>query len=89
MPNQLKRVLRKLLYFQMQTAKEKLISRKQDARRKIMMGGLFVKAGLDHYHKETPHLLYGMLLHCQKMITENDNAESYFSKLGEELMRPE
>ncbi|MCZ6901305.1 MAG: conjugal transfer protein TraD [Rickettsia endosymbiont of Ixodes persulcatus] len=36
--------------------------RKSDARKKIMLGGLFVKAGLDYLHPENAHILYGMLL---------------------------
>ncbi|BFD46159.1 MAG: hypothetical protein DMENIID0002_08050 [Rickettsia endosymbiont of Sergentomyia squamirostris] len=38
------------------------LERKQDARKKIMLGGLIIKAGLDYLHPKDTQALYGMLL---------------------------
>jgi len=46
--------------------KRPTFDRKADARQKIMLGGLFVKAGLDYLHPDNAHILYGMLLDCKE-----------------------
>ena len=43
-------------------------ARKEDARKKIMLGGLFVKAELDHFHPHDPATLYGMLLEAKNLL---------------------
>ncbi|GAA5253103.1 hypothetical protein KNCP2_13930 [Candidatus Rickettsia kedanie] len=36
-----------------------------------MLGGLFVKAGLDYLHPDNAHILYGMLLDCKEQFIIN------------------
>jgi len=62
---QLKTVQRKLAYLQRQHARMKNLERKQDTRRKIQLGGLIKKAGLD---RETTAVLYGLLLEAQEKL---------------------
>lgn len=51
---ELKRLIRKKFYFNMQLKIQSQQARKEDARKKIMLGGLFVKAELDHFHPHDP-----------------------------------
>jgi len=44
-------------------------ARKADARKKIMLGRLFVKAELDHFHPHDPAILYGMLVEAECRTT--------------------
>lgn len=46
--------------------------RKLDTRRKIAMGGLVVKAGLDH---EDPAVLLGMLMSAARVLSSPDANE--------------
>lgn len=70
----------------MQLHKQSVLERKLDARKKIMLGGLFVKAGLDHFHPHDPATLYGMLLDAKAAMTKNPNLEQKWRDLGKELM---
>lgn len=71
----------------MQFVKQSQQQRKVDARKKIMLGGLFVKAGLDHFHPHDPATLYGMLLHSKQLIQQDPNMLNYFKELGKELIK--
>ncbi|RYE27592.1 MAG: conjugal transfer protein TraD, partial [Sphingobacteriaceae bacterium] len=42
--------------------KEATQTRKADTRKKIMLGGLVIKAELDHLSSDSPSMLYGMFL---------------------------
>lgn len=70
----------------MQIVKLSQQQRKEDARKKIMLGGLFVKAGLDHFHPHDPATLYGMLLHGKELLNDSNNA-TRFKELGKDLMK--
>ncbi|WP_417904511.1 conjugal transfer protein TraD [Candidatus Tisiphia endosymbiont of Micropterix aruncella] len=48
------------------------LERKQDTRKKIMLGGLIIKAGLDYLHPKDTQALYGMLLVIVKYIELGD-----------------
>jgi hypothetical protein len=48
----------------------KNLERKQDTRRKIQLGGLIKKAGLDG---ETTAVLYGLLLEAQEKLQSNQS----------------
>ncbi|WP_342226330.1 conjugal transfer protein TraD [Rickettsia endosymbiont of Urophora cardui] len=52
----------------MQLQKAVTFDRKADARKKIMLGGLFVKAGLDYLYPESAYILYGILLDCKEQL---------------------
>ncbi len=71
----------------MQFVKQSQQQRKVDARKKIMLGVLFVKAGLDHFHPHDPATLYGMLLHSKQLIQQDPNMLNYFKELGKELIK--
>jgi hypothetical protein len=62
------------------------MDRKQDARKKIMLGGLFVKAGFDHYYPHDPATLYGMLLYCKNIVKNKPEVLSEWKKLGKVLI---
>ncbi len=64
-----------------------LQARKQDARNKIMMDGLFIKAGLSHFQAEHPDVLYGMLLHAKQALSQNPNIINTWKQLGKSLKK--
>ena len=61
--------------------------RKADARKKIMLGGLFVKAELDHFHPHDPATLYGILLDAKNRMQDDPLLISKWRTLGQELMK--
>lgn len=60
--------------------------RKLDARKKIMLGGLFVKAGLDHFYPHDPATLYGMLLYCKRAMEIKPELLAKWKAMGFELI---
>ena len=71
----------------MQLQKLNAQDRKQDARKKIMLGGLFVKAGLDSFHPHDPATLYGMLLDAKSALDANPSIGAKWKHLGKELIK--
>lgn len=65
----LKRIKSKLIYLNRQQSRMKDIERKQDTRRKIQLGGLVKKAGLEH---ESTAILYGLLLEAAEKLKSED-----------------
>ena len=65
---------------------ESIFDRKTDARKKIMLGGLFVKAGLDHMHPQDAYILYGMLLDCKRVMQVKPEVRERWANLGKELL---
>lgn len=70
----------------MQDVKQSLQQRKNDTRKKIMLGGLFVKAGLDHFYPNDPATLYGLLLHAKDLLQKPKFAQK-FKELGKDLIK--
>ena len=68
---------------------ESIFDRKTDARKKIMLGGLFVKAGLDHMHPQDAYILYGMLLDCKRVMQFKPEVRERWANLGKELLMSE
>ena len=68
---------------------ESIFDRKTDARKKIMLGGLFVKAGLDHMHPQDAYILYGMLLDCKRVMQIKPEVRERLANLGKELLMGE
>jgi len=68
---------------------ESIFDRKTDARKKIMLGGLFVKAGLDHMHPRDAYILYGMLLDCKRVMQIKPEVKERWANLGKELLMGE
>ena len=63
------------------------MDRKADARKKIMLGGLFVKAGLDYFYPHDPATLYGMLLYNKQMIGSNPDILAQWKEMGKDLIK--
>ncbi len=59
--------------------------RKQDTRRKIQMGGLVIKAGLDSLHHEDKAILLGILVDAAEKIgsAERNSYIAHYKELGE------
>ena len=70
----------------MQLQKAALFDRKADSRKKIMLGGLFVKAGLDYFHPDNAHILYGMLLDCKEQLITNPEIIDKWKSKGQSLL---
>ena len=66
--------------------KQSLESRKEDTRKKIMMGGLIIKAGLDYMHPDESYILYGMLLDCKRALQEDTKIKEHWRELGKDLL---
>lgn len=73
-------------YFTKQIKQDKDFDRKIDARKKIQLGGLFIKAGLDHMHPENAYILYGMLLDCKRALEVKPEVMERWASLGKELL---
>ena len=68
-PKKLTRVRNNISYLNRQLHRMKSLDRKQDTRRKIQLGGLIKKVGLD---METTAVLFGMLLDCKEKLSGDD-----------------
>lgn len=71
----------------MQLQKAVAFDRKSDSRKKIMLGELFVKAGLDYLHPENAHILYGMLLDCKEQLILNPKIIDKWRGKGQQLLQ--
>ena len=67
--------------------KEATQNRKADTRKKIMLGGLLVKANLDQVIYDSPSTLYGMLLYCQRLSKTQPEILATWRELGKELIK--
>jgi hypothetical protein len=70
----------------MQQQKSSYFDRKKDAHKKIMLGGLIVKAGLDYFHPNDPATLYGMLLHGKELLDKDSSFAQKCKEAGKEIM---
>jgi hypothetical protein len=66
-----------------------MLDRKADARKKIQLGGLITKAGLDYMHPDDAYILYGMLLDCRRALEVKPEVRERWAKLGKELLTGE
>ncbi len=62
------------------------MDRKEDTRKKIQLGGLFIKAGFAHMHPHEAYVLYGMLLDCKQVLETRPELKNRWAKLGKELL---
>lgn len=60
-------------------------NRKAENRKKIWIGGLFVKAGLDVMYPKEIYILYGMIVWCKEFLEENPDIVDTWKKLGADL----
>ncbi len=63
------------------------LARKQDARKKIMLGGLIIKAGLDYLHPKDTEVLYGMLLTNKMLLSIKPDSIEQWRKAGKDLRK--
>lgn len=73
----------------MQLKRQSVTERRSDTRKKIMLGGLFVKAGLDHFHPHDPATLYGMLLDAKSQMDNAPDIAKKWQHMGRELLNKE
>ena len=62
------------------------MDRKEDTRKKIQLGGLFIKAELDHMHPQDAYILYGMLLDCKRALEIKPEVKKRWAELGKGLL---
>ena len=62
------------------------MDRKEDTRKKIQLGGLFVKAGLDYMHPHDAYVMYGMLLDCKRALEKKPELRERWAGMGRELL---
>ena len=67
----------------MQQQKSNFFERKLDARKKIKLGGLIIKAGLNHIDPQT---LYGMLLYNKMLMAAKPEVIYKWLELGKDLV---
>lgn len=65
-------------------AQEKLKKRRADTRRKIELGGLVVKAGIDRYNKA---VILGALSYTSQLSIDNFDYQVLFESKGNKLFR--
>ena len=63
-------------------ALEKLKKRRADTRRKIELGGLVIKSGMDGFNKS---VILGALCHVTQMIENDENYLPLFESVGDAL----
>jgi len=63
-------------------ALEKLKKRRTDTRRKIELGGLVVKLGMDGFNKS---VILGALSHAMQLIENDENYLPLFESVGDAL----
>ena len=63
-------------------ALEKLKKRRADTRRKIELGGLVVKAGMDGFNKS---VILGALDYTAKIVEQDPDYEKHFELIGDKL----
>lgn len=63
-------------------ALEKLKKRKADTRRKIELGGLVIKTGMDSFNKS---VILGALSHTMQLLEDNENYLTLFESRGYDL----
>lgn len=61
-------------------AQQKLKARKQETRRKIELGGLVVKAGLDGYNKA---IILGALISAVRSLEDEPGTDALYQAKGE------
>lgn len=68
------------------TNKEK--ERKADTRRKIMLGGIIIKAGLDYLHPHDARVIYGMLLDGKQLLETKPWLIEKWRNMGKDITVP-
>lgn len=80
--NQIQKQKQTIARSEKELAEAKLKKRRADTRRKIELGGLVIKAGMDGYSKS---LILGALYHCINLIHEDETYKDIFSSTGDKV----
>lgn len=86
--NRLNCAIRKIIYLKMIMKRERELERKADTRKKIMLGGLIIKAGLDYLHPHDASVIYGMLLDCRQALHNQPRLKAKWRSMGREITVP-
>ena len=81
---ELRRIIKKLLYFKQRNMRMSNLERKAETRQKILMGGLMKKAGLDILHEINPAAILGLLLEAKNKMDNNTKLVQHYEKIGKE-----
>ena len=65
-------------------ALEKLKKRRADTRRKIELGGLVIKSGMNNYNES---VILGALDYALKLITQDKKYQTIYETIGEGLFK--
>jgi hypothetical protein len=79
---QIKKEQQQIARCEQSLALEKLKKRRADTRRKIELGGLVIKAGMDGFNKS---VILGALMHGVTLMGQEDHYQTLFESMGEEL----
>src|ERR1700677_2321873 len=79
---QLKKIGQKINRVRLMQNRVKTLERNSDVRRKISLGGLIIKSGLD---EETASVILGLLDEAQERLLEDTSLRSYWHMRGARL----
>lgn len=86
LPHQIKKQEQLVARYENKLAYEKLKQRKLDTRRKIELGGLVIKSGMNEYDKA---IILGALIHAVQSLEREPHVQQLFQSLGEAAFREE
>jgi len=78
--NQIKKQEQRVARAENSLAMEKLKKRRADTRRKIELGGLVVKSGIDGFNKS---VVLGALIHALQSIEKEEGYKKIFEAIGD------
>ena len=78
--NRIKKQEQRIARAENSLAMEKLKKRREDTRRKIELGGLVVKSGLDGFNKS---VILGALTHALGLMEKEEEYKNIFESIGD------
>lgn len=78
--NQIKKQEQRIARAENSLALEKLKKRRAETRRKIELGGLVVKSGIDGFNKS---VILGALMHALQSIEKEEGYQKIFESIGD------
>jgi len=78
--NQIKKQEQRIARAENSLALDKLKKRRADTRRKIELGGLVVKSGIDGFNKS---VILGALIHALQSIEKEESYKKVFESIGD------
>jgi len=77
---QIKKKTQEIARLERRLALERIKKRKAQTRRKIELGGLVVKAKMDHYAKD---IILGALIHIQQELEKESGTKRLYQSIGQ------